>query len=193
MKKMLKKSLKNIWKKYLNFFNNFFPVRERKKTGKNRPTGFQIWNFHFWILIRKKKKTAGFAADIKNRFKYVFRNMTEGLTKVHSVQIWRHIWTRKFFLAKTAKKFFRHISLGSICLDLALKNNFPNINSIMLYELENDLLIEAKQNRTLVEYYWTLTPFFIKYLFENKTNIDFLTYLDADLFFFSKIVFSFLQ
>jgi tetratricopeptide (TPR) repeat protein len=46
-------------------------------------------------------------------------------------------------------------------------------------------LLEAKKNRSVVEYYWTLTPIIIKRILERYPFIDFLTYLDADLFFYS--------
>jgi hypothetical protein len=46
-------------------------------------------------------------------------------------------------------------------------------------------LAEARNNRTLVEYYWTLTPSIIAYFLRRFQGIELLTYLDADLFFFS--------
>ena len=41
-----------------------------------------------------------------------------------------------------------------------------------------------QKNRSKVEYYFTLTPFICKYVFENY-KIDHITYLDPDLYFFN--------
>ena len=63
----------------------------------------------------------------------------------------------------------------------------PNVSAIPMHEIEGgDVeLLAAKQNRSLVEYYWTTTPTIILRLLETYPEIDSLTYLDADLFFFS--------
>lgn len=79
-----------------------------------------------------------------------------------------------------------------ICLDeitrvLIEKLNLKNVIAIPLHYIEerNQPLIEARSNRSVVEYYWTLTPVILKYLFENYQEIEVLTYLDSDLYFFS--------
>lgn len=83
-------------------------------------------------------------------------------------------------------------TLFIICLDELTRTilnhlQVPNVTTIALHELEsNDLeLLEARNTRSLVEYYWTLTPTVLLFLFEQYPHIDRLTYLDADLFFFS--------
>lgn len=79
-----------------------------------------------------------------------------------------------------------------VCLDeltRTLLNHLrpPNIQSIGLHEIESRdrQLCEARTTRSLVEYYWTLTPTVLLFLFEQYSHIDRLTYLDSDLFFFS--------
>lgn len=79
-----------------------------------------------------------------------------------------------------------------VCLDELTRTllnhlQLPNIQSIGLHELEcrDRQLREARATRSLVEYYWTLTPTVLLFLFEQYPQIDRLTYLDADLFFFS--------
>jgi len=79
-----------------------------------------------------------------------------------------------------------------ICLDeitriILNKLNLQNIKTIPFHEIEQrDFpLLEAKQNRSLVEYYWTITPTIILRIFERHPEIDLLTYLDADLYFYS--------
>lgn len=63
----------------------------------------------------------------------------------------------------------------------------PQVRTIPLHELEShdDRLLAIKPTRTLVEYYWTLTPTVILRILERYRGIDVLTYVDADLFFFS--------
>lgn len=83
-------------------------------------------------------------------------------------------------------------TLFVVCMDeitrVILKDlNLKNVTLIPLHELEErDVeLFEAKKNRSLVEYYWTLTPAIILKIIERHPEIDVLTYLDADLYFFS--------
>ena len=79
-----------------------------------------------------------------------------------------------------------------ICLDeitriIINKLALPNTRTIPLHDIErrNTPLLEAKKNRTLVEYYWTLTPVIIQYILGRYSFVDVLTYLDADIFFYS--------
>jgi len=79
-----------------------------------------------------------------------------------------------------------------ICLDKLTQNildllNCKNIQVISLLEIEkNDTgLKKAKDNRSLIEYYWTLTPTVLLRLFEWYPWIKQITYLDADLFFYA--------
>ncbi|HEU4685409.1 MAG TPA: FkbM family methyltransferase [Nitrospira sp.] len=62
-----------------------------------------------------------------------------------------------------------------------------NVRLIPLHEIEarDAALLAVKPERSLVEYYWTLTPTVILRILERHRDIDVLTYLDADLFFFS--------
>jgi hypothetical protein len=63
----------------------------------------------------------------------------------------------------------------------------PGLVSVPVQELEardTDLAL-AKPTRTIVEYYFTTTPCWIKYVFERFADVDLVTYLDADFFFFS--------
>ena len=82
--------------------------------------------------------------------------------------------------------------LYAVCMDelsramleqLALKNVIP----VPFHQIEygDAPLMSTKATRSLVEYYWTSTPTIILYLIEHYPEIEVLTYLDADLFFFS--------
>ena len=63
----------------------------------------------------------------------------------------------------------------------------PNIESYSLHQIENEFpeLLKAKGNRSLPEYYFTLSPFWPNWLLENHPEISSITYLDADLEFLS--------
>jgi GT2 family glycosyltransferase/Flp pilus assembly protein TadD/predicted O-methyltransferase YrrM len=63
----------------------------------------------------------------------------------------------------------------------------PNVQLIPAHEIElrDKELLAVKPTRTLVEYYWTMTPTVILRILEWNRAVDQLTYLDADLFFFS--------
>jgi len=84
--------------------------------------------------------------------------------------------------------------LWVLCLDEVTRNilrslQLPNVVLVGLDEFEaaNPRLLEVKPSRTTVEYYWTLTPSWCLYLLERDKDIEIITYLDADLFFFSDI------
>jgi hypothetical protein len=61
-----------------------------------------------------------------------------------------------------------------------------NVQVIPLSEIEawEPRLAEAKQNRSKVEYYFTLSPILPLFLFDKFADISLVTYLDADLFFY---------
>lgn len=53
------------------------------------------------------------------------------------------------------------------------------------FEAGNHELADAKANRSLVEYYFTLTPCWLDWLLQTQPDIKSLTYVDGDLYFFS--------
>jgi hypothetical protein len=64
-----------------------------------------------------------------------------------------------------------------------LLNVFPI--SLQDFEEGDEALRIAKTNRTTVEYYFTCTPSLPLYIFNHFMEINSLTYLDSDFFFFS--------
>ena len=83
-------------------------------------------------------------------------------------------------------------TLYVVCLDeitrvVLEKLAFKEVRCIALHQLEkgDKALLNAKSNRSTTEYYWTLTPTILQRIFEWMPNIESLTYLDSDLFFFS--------
>ena len=79
--------------------------------------------------------------------------------------------------------------LWVLCLDeetytILNKLKLQNIKLIKLSNFETQELKKIKKTRSLVEYYFTLGPSFISSILE-KREVSLITYLDADLFFFS--------
>jgi hypothetical protein len=65
-----------------------------------------------------------------------------------------------------------------------------NLDSVVVIkytglEAHDRELYNIKSTRSLVEYYFTCTPAICAYIFDCFPEIDLLTYLDADLYFFS--------
>ncbi|MDR9894882.1 FkbM family methyltransferase [Aetokthonos hydrillicola Thurmond2011] len=79
------------------------------------------------------------------------------------------------------------LCLNSTCYDILSQLNLPDIYLISLedFEQNDDELLIAKQNRTLIEYYFTCTPSLPLYILNKCAEVDLITYLDADLYFFS--------
>lgn len=90
------------------------------------------------------------------------------------------------------KKYNPDIDLWILCMDdytknLLLKMKLKNVKLISLDEFEDRDLLKAKQNRTLIEYFWTCTPSLPLYIFNKSPLTEKIIYLDADLFFYSSI------
>lgn len=85
----------------------------------------------------------------------------------------------------------RHASnftLWILCADepaySALKElRLPSTQLLRVEDLETAELLAVKRERTVGEYYWTLTPFAPRFVFEAAPDVQRVTYLDADLWF----------
>lgn len=79
--------------------------------------------------------------------------------------------------------------LWVICMDEGLERTLgqlalPGLRTIPLRDLESPRLLQAKANRSVREYCWTLTSFSFDAVFDRCPSAERLTYLDADLYFF---------
>jgi len=79
-----------------------------------------------------------------------------------------------------------------LCLDeevfeLLNRCQWPGLVPVPLAGIEqhDPLLLAAKNNRSKVEYYFTLSSCLVHFLLNTREDVTMLTYLDADLFFFS--------
>ena len=85
-------------------------------------------------------------------------------------------------------------TLYVLCLDeytcqTLQKLNRPNLIPISLTEFEaGDMaLLEAKKNRSRVEYFFTCSPSLPLYIFRQHPEINLISYVDSDLFFASSL------
>lgn len=79
-----------------------------------------------------------------------------------------------------------------LCMDartqeVLTKLNISNVHLIALSELEDDDLLSVKNERGVAEYCWTLSPCLPHYILKNFKDVNFITYLDADLYFYSSV------
>src|ERR1700724_704062 len=84
------------------------------------------------------------------------------------------------------------VRVFALCLDEGARKALeelhrPDISIVTLDQLEhaNPELLRLKVGRTKTEYYYTCGPSFLLYLLAEFQEIDLITHLDADLFFFS--------
>ncbi len=78
------------------------------------------------------------------------------------------------------------LCLSPECRELLDRLQDERIQTVSLEDLEvADVdLIKVKPSRSRAEYIFTLTASWMNFLFESRAEIDLLTYLDADLYFF---------
>ena len=99
---------------------------------------------------------------------------------------------RGITLYRSLEQHVPEFTLFVLCMDNHVekalsKLDLSNITLIPLESLESDdpALLNAKANRSRIEYYFTCTPCLPLFILKNFHGIDIITYLDADLFFFN--------
>lgn len=82
--------------------------------------------------------------------------------------------------------------LWVLCFDqdtfnILARLSLPDIRLIAQSDFERDdaALVATKATRSRVEYYWTCTPILPNYVLRHHPEVDVITYLDADLYFYS--------
>lgn len=90
----------------------------------------------------------------------------------------------------------RHYCPGAavhvLCMDEQAKTildklALPGVTTISLPDVETEEILAVKPTRGVAEYCWTLSPCLPWYVMQNNPHIDFITYLDADLLFYSDV------
>src|SRR5580658_5935605 len=100
--------------------------------------------------------------------------------------------TRGLALYHSLKRHCGEFHLDILCLDgesfdQLARLSLPECRLVSLAEMEkaDAGLVSVKGSRTTVEYYFTTTPCFISYLLQEVPEGGLLTYLDADLYYYS--------
>lgn len=80
--------------------------------------------------------------------------------------------------------------LFALCFDditynTLAKMKLDKLQLISLKEFEDSELLNIKSTRLFYEYYWTCTPSLPLYILEKYPELEMVTYLDADLYFYS--------
>jgi len=77
--------------------------------------------------------------------------------------------------------------MDRVCYDILFQLKLPNVHLIALEDFEagDEKLLRAKENRSLIEYYFTCTPSLPLFILDRHPQVNQITYLDADLFFFN--------
>jgi hypothetical protein len=95
-------------------------------------------------------------------------------------------------MARSLERHHPDHRLTCFCFDADAKElvdalGLPAVRTVTLDELEahDPALATTKRDRTPTEYCWTATPTLPLYLFETRPELAEVTYLDADLLFFS--------
>lgn len=93
-------------------------------------------------------------------------------------------------LYNSLKRNCQEFSLYILCMDgetydLLKKLNLENVILVPLSEFEDEELARIKNTRSLGEYCWTCTASLVLYLLKKYQDLEMMSYLDADLLFFS--------
>jgi hypothetical protein len=95
---------------------------------------------------------------------------------------------------ESLKKHCADFTLWVLCFDQKTYDplrarDFSDLRPIRLEDFErgDEKLQRAKSNRSQLEYYFTCTPSLPLFVFRNHPEVDLITYLDADLLFFSDV------
>jgi len=101
---------------------------------------------------------------------------------------------RALAMVGSLRQWCPEFRLWALCMDeashAALRElQWPEITPISLTEFERDdpQLRQAKATRSLVEYYFTCSPSLPLYVLNRWAEVNLITYLDADLFFFGDL------
>lgn len=95
-------------------------------------------------------------------------------------------------MMRSLARFCPGANIYVLCMDeqteyILERLDLPFVTCITLAEVENEELLKAKADRGVAEYCWTLSSCFTWYVMQRYQKIDFLTYVDADLLFFSDV------
>jgi hypothetical protein len=79
------------------------------------------------------------------------------------------------------------LCLNDVCHEIMTAIAEPGVRLISMTEFEagDDALLAARENRSLIEYYFTCTPSLIQFVLRRCSAGQTVTYVDGDLYFFT--------
>jgi len=99
---------------------------------------------------------------------------------------------RGLALYRSLRQHCPSFRLWVLCMDAGCHRTLtslrlPEVRAIALEEFEkaDAELLNAKKNRSRIEYYFTCTPSLPLYVLNANPDVDCITYLDADLYFYA--------
>lgn len=95
-------------------------------------------------------------------------------------------------MIRSLARFCPRMKIYVLCMDEQTKVilerlKMPFVHCVSLTEVETEELLKAKTDRGVAEYCWTLSSCFTWHVMQNHSEIDFITYVDADLLFYSDV------
>src|SRR5215472_3437793 len=104
----------------------------------------------------------------------------------------RHYLVRGLTLYRSLKRHAVPFTLSVLCFDdftysSLCKLNLPELRPVRLAEFEasDNALLATKATRSTVEFFFTSSPSWIRYTLDKLPSGQVMTYLDADLYFYS--------
>src|SRR6185312_13014171 len=79
------------------------------------------------------------------------------------------------------------LCLDQLCVEMLRVLQEPGLEPVTMEQLERwaPELPALRNTRSLIEFYFTLTPFFTQYVLEKAADGELVTYIDSDLYFFA--------
>ena len=95
-------------------------------------------------------------------------------------------------MLRTLRQYCPEVHVHVLCMDektydILQQLNLSQVSYLKLSEIEDEALLAVKPARTLAEYCWTLSPCLPWYILNNNPSIESITYLDADMCFYSPL------
>lgn len=95
-------------------------------------------------------------------------------------------------MLRSAVKHSPEATIWVLCMDDVVFEHLEGLKiqgvcAVRYESFSTPQLVEIREARSIAEFCWTLSSVFTAYVMDKYENIDCLTYLDADLFFFSSV------
>jgi len=104
----------------------------------------------------------------------------------------RGFLVRGLALYESLMKQCQHFTLWIMCndaesYDMLSKLALPNIKLLRMKDVEDQAMLAVKPSRSIAEYCWMFSSALPLYLLEKHPEMKMITYLDADLYFYSSL------